>query len=32
MSENGKVAIALPPLTVTPLFFTTPQKAYGKVI
>jgi hypothetical protein len=32
MSENGKVAVALPPLTVTPLFFTTPQKVYGKVI
>ena len=32
ISENAKVAIALPPLTVTPLFFTTPQKVYGKVI
>ena len=32
ISENAKVAVALPPLTVTPLFFTTPQKVYGKVI
>lgn len=32
MSENAKVAIALPPLTVSPLFLTTPQKVYGKVI
>ena len=32
MSENAKVTVALPPLTVTPLFFTTPQKVYGKVI
>lgn len=32
MSENSKVAIALPPLTVSPLFLTTPQKVYGKVI
>ena len=32
ISENGKVVVALPPQTVTPLFFTTPQKAYGKLI
>lgn len=32
MSENSKVAVAIPPLTITPLFFTTPQKIYGKVI
>jgi hypothetical protein len=32
MSENSKVAVAIPPLTVSPLFLTTPQKVYGKVI
>jgi hypothetical protein len=32
MSENAKVAVAIPPLTVSPLFLTTPQKVYGKVI
>lgn len=28
--ENGKSVVAVGPLTVTPLFTTTPQKAYGK--
>jgi len=28
--ENGKSVVAIGPLTVTPLFTTTPQKAYGK--
>jgi hypothetical protein len=32
ISENAKVAVAIPPLTVSPLFLTTPQKVYGKVI
>jgi hypothetical protein len=29
-TQNGKAIIAIPPLTVTPLFITTPQKGYGK--
>ena len=28
--QNGKTVIATKPLTVTPLFLTTPQKIYGK--
>lgn len=29
-AENGKSVVAVGPLTVTPLFTTVPQKAYGK--
>jgi len=29
-SENGKVQIAIPPLTITPAGITVPQSAYGK--
>jgi len=31
-TQNGKTLIAVPPLTVTPLFLTTPKKAYGKSV
>jgi hypothetical protein len=29
-AENGKVQIALPPLTITPAGLTIPQSAFGK--
>jgi hypothetical protein len=31
-TQNGKTLVALPTLTVTPLFLTTPKKAYGKSV
>jgi hypothetical protein len=31
-TQNGKTLVALPALTVTPLFLTTPKKAYGKSV
>ena len=31
-AENGKVQIAIPPLTMTPAGITVPQSAFGKKI
>ena len=31
-NKNGKTVAAIPSLTVSPLFITTPTKAYGKPI
>jgi hypothetical protein len=32
VAENGKVAIGLPPLALSPAGFTVPWQAYGKSI